>query len=125
METIYYNLDARRLTVYDMASGEAAPAPGAMLFLRARPQAARRAGKVLDFGACRRALTGEEPPSALPEDAPKGESGDGAGEHRAAPAGGKSRVRSPGRFQLALDAAASLAVVVMAAVVVSQFLRLL
>ena len=38
METIYYNLDARRLTVYGMASGEAAPAPRDMLFLRARPQ---------------------------------------------------------------------------------------
>lgn len=121
METIYYNLDARRLTVYDMASGEAAPAPRNMLFLRARPQDARREGKVLDFDACRRALAGEERPSALPADA----GGDNSGEDRTAPAGGKPRARRPRRLQPALDAAASLAVVVMAAVVVSQFLGLL
>ena len=62
METIYYNLDARRLTVYDMASGEAAPAPRDMLFLRTQPRVPQREGKVLDFDACRRALTGEETP---------------------------------------------------------------
>ena len=69
METIYYNLDARRLTVYDMASGEAAPAPRDMLFLRTQPRTPQREGKVLDFDACRRALTGEETPFDLPEDA--------------------------------------------------------
>ena len=98
METIYYNLDARRLTVYDMASGEAAPAPRDMLFLRTQPRAPQREGKVL-----------EDITEELPEEVPAVE---------------QPRERRPRRFHLALDAAASLAVVVMAAVVVSQFLRL-
>lgn len=121
METIYYRLDARRLTVYHMASGEAAPAPRDMLFLRTQPTAPRPEGKVLDFDACRRALAGEVEEEALP-----GSAGDGdispAGQE-AAPA--SSRARGARRLRLALDVAASLAVVVMAAVVVSQFLRLL
>ena len=125
METIYYNLDARRLTVYDMASGEAAPAPRDMLFLRTQPRVPQREGKVLDFDACRRALTGEETPFDLPEDAGEEVREDNSGEDRTAPAGGKPRARRPRRLQPALDAAASLAVVVMAAVVVSQFLGLL
>ena len=117
METIYYNLDARRMTVYDMASGEAAPAPRDMLFLRTQPRTPQREGKVLDFDACRRALTGEETPFDLPEDA-------GEETPEEVPAVEQPRQRRPRRFHLALDAAASLAVVVMAAVVVSQFLRL-
>lgn len=124
METIYYNLDARRLTVYDMASGEAAPAPRDMLFLRTRPAAPRRERKVLDFDACRRALAGEGTPSDLPEEAMDGTGLDNSGESRAVPAGEGPRQRRPQPFHLALDAAASLAVIVMAAVVVSQFLRL-
>ena len=122
METIYYRLDARRLTVYHMASGEAAPAPRDMLYLRPQPKAPRPEGKVLDFDACRRALAGE--PEEEP--VPAGEAREGlspAGE-RSAPDGEAPRARRPRRLRLALDAAASLAVVVMAAVVVSQFLRL-
>lgn len=124
METIYYNLDARRLTVYDMASGEAAPAPRDMLFLRTQPRVSQREGKVLDFDACRRALTGEETPFDLPEDAGEEVREDNSGEDRTVSAVEQPRERRPQRFHLALDAAASLAVVVMAAVVVSQFLRL-
>lgn len=124
METIYYNLDARRLTVYDMASGEAAPAPRDMLFLRTQPRVPQREGKVLDFDACRRALTGEETPFDLPEDAAEEVREDNPGEDRTVSAVEQPRQRRPRRFHLALDAAASLAVVVMAAVVVSQFLRL-
>lgn len=118
METIYYNLDARRLTVYGMASGEAAPAPRDMLFLRARPQAPQQEGRVLDFDACRRALTGEEAPFAAPDAVMEGAQEDHS-------AGKGNRARRPRRLHLALDAAASLAVMVMAAVVVSQFLGLL
>ena len=122
METIYYRLDARRLTVYHMASGEAAPAPRDMLFLRSRPKAPRPEGKVLDFDACRRALAGEPEEEAQPDAGSAGECAP-AGD-KSASDGGAPRVRRPHRLRLALDAAASLAVVVMAAAVVGQFLRL-
>ena len=126
METIYYNLDARRLTVYGMASGEAAPAPRDMLFLRARPQTPQQEGRVLDFYACRRALTGEEAPFAAPDAVMEGAQEDHSTvEDRSASSGKGNRARRPRRLHLALDAAASLAVMVMAAVVVSQFLGLL
>ena len=61
--------------------------------------------------------SGEETPFDLPEDA-------GEETPKEVPAAEQPRQRRPLRFHLALDAAASRAVVVMAAVVVSQFLRL-
>ena len=36
METTYYNLDAKRLTVYDMASGESVPRPRSYTCIRRR-----------------------------------------------------------------------------------------
>ena len=122
METIYYRLDARRLTVYHMASGEAAPAPRDMLYLRPQPKAPRPEGKVLDFDACRRALAGEPEEAPVPAAGAREDPSHVGAE--GAPDGDESRARRPRWFHLALDAAASLAVVVMAAVVVSQFLRL-
>lgn len=113
METIYYNLDARRLTVYEMASGEAAPAPRDMLFLRTQPRTPQREGKVLDFDACRRALTGEETPFDLPEDAVDGTGLDDSAENRAVHAGEERCARRRRQLAWALDAAASLAVVIM------------
>ena len=70
---------------------------------------------MLDFDACRRALTGEETPFDLPEDA-------GEETPEEVPAVEQPRQRRPQPFHLALDAAASLAVVVMAIFVVLQFI---
>lgn len=119
METIYYRLDARRLTVYHMASGEAAPPPRSLLRLCPEGRAPRGPGKVLDFEACRRAM------SAQGGQAPAPSVSDPALSPAPAPAPAEETPPRSRRLRLALDAAASLAVVVMAAVVISQFARLL
>lgn len=117
METIYYRLDARRLTVYHMASGEAAPPPRSLLRLCPEGRAPRGPGKVLDFEACRRAMSAQGGQAPAPS-----VSGPALSP---APAPAEETTPRSRRLRLALDAAASLAVVVMAAVVISQFARLL
>lgn len=110
METIYYNLDAKRLTVYDMASGESAPQPRSYTCIRkSEPQT--RPGQVLDLDAYRRKLAGETAES----------SADASVEVPQPRAGAEKRTR---RFALSLDLCATVAVVVMAVVVVSQFVHI-
>ena len=111
METIYYNLDARKLTVYGMASGGSAPRPCLCLDRRERPSGTE--GVVLDMEAYRRRRAGEEAPSeASQPEAPA------CAEERPAR-------RANRRTGLLLDLCASLAIVVMAAVVVACFLPFL
>lgn len=109
METIYYHLDAKQLTMYDLASGEGAPQPHSYTWIH-REAPVCKDGKVLDFDAYRRKLAGEDAAA---------EGGSSAEPRQEAP------VRAAGRsgLSLVLDLCASLAIVVMAAVVVSQFIR--
>ncbi len=115
METVYYNLDARRVSVRDMASGETSPQCRSYAVLRkAEKKRECPRGEVLDLEAYRHARAGAQPEGARREEAP------------ALPAGECAPVRSrPGRAAQALDLLATLAVLVMAAVVVSCFLPFL
>ena len=112
METIYYNLDAKRLTVYNMASGESVPQPRSYTCIR-RSSSRAKPGQVLDMDAYRRKLAGEE----------GGLSGE-AGQQEQAAAQPRAQ-RRPRRAALAMDFCATAAVVVMAVVVISQFIHIL
>ena len=113
METTYYNLDAKRLTVYDMASGESVPRPRSYTCIRRRSSRAKP-GQVLDMEAYRRKLAGEE----------GGLSGETAGELEQAAAQPRAQRRLR-RSALVMDFCATAAVVVMAVVVISQFIHIL
>lgn len=111
METTYYHLDARRLTVYGMASGGAAPQPRPCLCLGRRERQPAPAGVVLNMADYRRSAA-----AALPERAP---------EAPVRPSPHRAPRRNARRAGLALEVCASLAIVVMAVVVVACFLPLL
>jgi hypothetical protein len=118
METIYYNLDARRVSTCDMASGETSPQCRNYAILRSvEAKRAGVGGKVLDLEAYRRRPSGTEPDAGnLWEEAPSA----------AAPAGDDPpERRSARRTGLALDLFATLAILVMAVVVVVCFLPFL
>lgn len=114
METTYYSLDARRMTVYDMASGETAPRRYTCLRPSAPPSAETGEGKVLDVASYRRALSTAGEDGLPPEEPPAAEEREPA--HRSV----RRRL-----FPAALEVCATLALIVMACVVVLQFLPLL
>lgn len=72
METIYLNLDARRITGYANESGQKACVGQETVCYTVLPRRkpARPEGKVLDFEACRRALEGESAAEEIPEEIP-------------------------------------------------------
>ena len=109
METIYYNLDARRLTEYDMASGEGAARARQRLYLRRQTQAPAGGGVVLNLADYRRSAGAAEEVSPAEEVLPQARA-----EHAKPPRGR--------RAALALEFCASAAVVIMAVVVVACFL---
>lgn len=120
METVYYNLDARRVSTHEMASGETAPQCRSYAVLRkVEEKRGGEMGKVLDLEAYRRKQTQaaeeawneEERYEAVPP-APAAQI--------AAPRTRRARV-----FGLTLDALATAAIVVMATVVVTAFLPFL
>ncbi|MEG1879647.1 MAG: hypothetical protein RR211_08425 [Pseudoflavonifractor sp.] len=103
METIYYHLDARELSVCDQASGQAAPVARRYTCLQKRTGSASiPGGAVLNFADYCPAAAQEE---ALPPAAPR------PATHRVA--------------ALLPDLCATLAIVVMAIVVIARFLPLL
>lgn len=126
METVYYNLDARRVSTCDMASGETSPQCRSYAVLRkVEEKRAGQPGKVLDMEAYRRKAELEDLRRAelvAPYD----------GEERyealipapAAPAAAH-RNRRVRIFGLTLDAFATVAILVMATVVVTAFLPFL
>ncbi len=115
METIYYHLDARRVSVQGMASGEAVPHCRSYAVLRKTEEKCSAApGKVLDLEAYRRRLSLAEEAEVeltISEPAPK-------------PHGERTH-RFHRRAFLALDCFATLAILVMTVVVVMGFLPLL
>ena len=115
METVYYHLDARRVSTCDMASGETSPQCRSYAVLRkVEEKRAGQPGKVLDMAAYRRKLaesTEEERYEAVIP-APVAP----AAVHRS------RRVRI---FGLTLDAFATVALLVMVSVVVTAFLPFL
>lgn len=118
METIYYNLDARRVSTCDMASGETSPQCRSYAILRRVEEKRAGAGaKVLDLEEYRRRLSGTEPDAEeLWEEVPSA----------AAPAGDDTPERRRSRRTgLTLDFFATLAILAMAVVVVVCFLPLL
>lgn len=72
METIYLNLDARRVTVCEGAQDQKACVGQETVCYTVLPRhkPARPEGKVLDFDACRRALEGEPVAEEAPEEIP-------------------------------------------------------
>ena len=70
METIYLNLDARRITGYASESDQKACVGQETVCYTVLPRRkpARPEGKVLDFEACRRALEGEPVVEEAPEE---------------------------------------------------------
>lgn len=123
METIYYNLDARRVSVCNMASGETSPQCRSYAVLRkVEEKRAGAGGKVLDLETYRRKLSAEsgeeeskEEPSFMPAAAlcPAFTEAETPARRRARRAG------------FALDLFATLAILIMAVVVVIGFLPLL
>ena len=114
METVYYTLDAQRVSCRGMASGEALPRYVIRPKLRAEEPFPGNMGQVLDFAACRRALEGREELCA----------------EQAAPADEETQAhplppRMWGRTGLILDLLATGAVLAMAAAVILAFLPLL
>ena len=109
METRYVSIDAKRLTVWNQAGAEQASGGGAAVYYTCLPRAPRRpqGGKVLNLEDYRRpAQQAEAPEQAPPCPAPKG------GTARRA------------RRGLALDFAATAAIVCMALVFVVKFVLL-
>lgn len=120
METVYYNLDARRVSVQDMASGETAPRCRSYAVLRkVEEKKAGQMGKVLDLEAYRRKQA-----QAAEEEWDEEERYEAV---LPAPAAQTSapRTRRVRVFGLTLDAFATVAIVVMATVVVTAFLPFL
>lgn len=115
METIYYNLDARRVSTCDMASGETSPQCRSYAILRRVEEKRAGAGsKVLDLEEYRRRLSGTElGAEALWEEAPSSARDD------------TPERRHSRRTGLALDFFATLAILAMAVVVVVCFLPFL
>ncbi|MCI7473057.1 MAG: hypothetical protein MSB10_05185 [Clostridiales bacterium] len=70
METIYLNLDARRITGYASESDQKACVGQETVCYTVLPRrkSACLEGKVLDFEACRRALEGEPAVEEVPEE---------------------------------------------------------
>ena len=68
METIYLNVNARQVTACREDAGQKACVgqETACYTVLPRRKAPRRAGQVLDFAACRRALEEAEPAPAVP-----------------------------------------------------------
>lgn len=119
METVYYHLDARRVSTCDMASGETSPQCRSYTVLRkVEEKRAREPGKVLNMEAYRRKLEDElqEAVGGGIPDAPSIAPTVSAATQRS------RRVRI---FGLTLDAFATVAVLVMATVVVTAFLPFL
>lgn len=122
METVYYNLDARRVSTCDMASGETSPQCRSYAVLRkVEKKRAGQPGKVLDMDAYRRKLS---------DSAQRDEVWDEDERCQAvipapiAPAPSQ-RTRRVHVFGLTLDAFATVALLVMATVVVTAFLPFL
>ncbi len=112
METIYYTLDARRISRFDMASGEAAPTYRQYAVLRRKEEPrAGEDGKVLDFAAYRRALT-----------APQEED---YAESQPAPKAMPPARRESTRTGLVLDVLATVGILTMAAAVILAFVPFL
>lgn len=109
METIYYSINAKRLTVCGQAGGRRASGGGETVcyaFVSPhRKQAPAGSGKILDFDACRRSRAQAQP--ALPD----------AAEQRG------PRNRGP-RPWLLLDLCASAALVAVVAAVLIRFFTL-
>ena len=120
METIYYNLDARRFSTRGMASGETSPRCRSYAVLRKVEQTHLTGpGRVLDMAAYRRKLEGTVSHQG-------GDEGAGGGAAEARSAAPCPPVRSGSRrLALGLDLCATLAVLIMAAVVVNSFVGLL
>ena len=111
METIYYSLDAKRLTLCGEAAGRKASGGQETVcyaFVPHRKQESHKQGVVLDFDACRRALEGREPEPA-------------GKEQRSAP---EKRFRRGRRLELAAELFATAAIVVMAVGVLLRFFAL-
>lgn len=126
METIFYSLDATRLTSCDLASGETAPR------VRYRPvsrSASRvRAGgpaKVLDLEEYRRRLAEEEAGARGDEDWPDEYYAPVRYEAVLPPPARSVRRRKARTLALGLDFCATLAILILVAVVVRSFLPLL
>lgn len=109
METVYYTLNARRVSCCGMASGEAVPRRSYAVLRRAQTPQAGEYGKVVDFTAYRQAIDirEEEAPAEIPEGPESACTG---------------RVS---RAFLALELMATMAVIAMAAAVILAFLPLL
>lgn len=77
METIYVNLDARRITVCEGATDRKACVGQESVCYTVLPRRkpAEHPGKVLDFEACRRALEGEPEAEEILEELPVLEEG--------------------------------------------------
>lgn len=121
METVYYNLDARRVSTCDMASGEASPQCRSYAVLRkVEEKRAGASGKVLDMEAYRRKLAESTEEESWDEE----ERYEAIVPAPAAPAA-TQRVRRIRVFGLTLDAFATVAILVMATVVVTAFLPFL
>lgn len=109
METTYYSLDTRRVTVCDMASGESARS---YTCINPAVRAEQGPGVILDLDAYRRRLAGEPDGEAQATDP-------------AVPADGRAAPRRRARRGAAvvLELSASLSLIAMAWVVVFQFVR--
>lgn len=124
METVYYNLDARRVSTCDMASGETAPQCRSYAVLRKVEQKrADQGGKVLDLAAYRRKLTEEQEAEEAWDEEERWEAT--ASVFPAMPAAAQAASRCTRHAGFALDFFATLAILVMAAVVVIGFLPFL
>lgn len=126
METVYYHLDARRVSTCDMASGETSPQRRSYAVLRkVEEKRSGQPGKVLDMDAYRRRLEVAEKRRAevvAPYD--EEERYESVIPATIAPAA-SHRSRRVRVFGLTLDAFATVAILVMATVVVTAFLPFL
>lgn len=112
METIYYTLDARRVTCCGMASGEALPRRSyAVLRREVAPRTGER-GKVVDFTAYRQAMVAHEDANIMDV-------------HKAPEAAKPMPAGKGSRTVLLLELIATAAVIAMAAAVIFAFLPLL
>lgn len=123
METIYYNLDARRVSVRNMASGETSPQYRSYAVLRKVEEKRNGAGKkVLDLEEYRRKLAMEREEVGDREDysfAPAAVPCSASSQRETS---ARRRARRAG---FALDLFATLAILVMAGVVIYGFLPIL
>lgn len=120
METIYYSLDAKRLTIHGAAQERRASGGEETVCYAFPPRASRPVpaggGKVVDLAAYRQARQARQAGAALPEEAPE--------ELRpAGPPAGSGRVRRH-TLGLAADLLASGAVVLLLAVVALRLFTL-